>query len=58
LAEIGAVIFPPMPAFYHRPRTLDDLVNHTVGRILDRVGISHGLGREWTGTGRPDREAP
>lgn len=58
LAEIGAVIFPPMPAFYHRPRTLDDLINDTVGRILDRVGIPHGLSREWTGTSRPDREAP
>ncbi len=58
LAEIGAVIFPPVPAFYHRPRTLDDLINHTVGRILDRVGIPHGLSQEWTGTSRPDREVP
>jgi 4-hydroxy-3-polyprenylbenzoate decarboxylase len=52
LAEIGAVILPPMPAFYHRPRTLDDLVDHTVGRILDRFGIDHGLVPEWRGTGR------
>ncbi len=52
LAEMGAVILPPMPAFYHRPRTLDDLVNHTVGRILDRFGIAHRLVPEWTGTGR------
>jgi 4-hydroxy-3-polyprenylbenzoate decarboxylase len=58
LAENGAVIFPPMPAFYHRPRTLDDLVDHTVGRILDRVGVPHGLSREWTGTRRPDRQEP
>ena len=58
LAEIGAVVFPPMPAFYHRPRTLEELINQTVGRILDRVGIPHGLSREWTGTGRPDRETP
>ena len=58
LAEIGAVIFPPMPAFYHRPRTLEELIDHTVGRILDRVGIPHGLSREWTGTGRPARETP
>ncbi len=50
LAELGAVIFPPVPAFYHRPRTLDDVINHTVGRVLDRLGIPHGLGREWTGT--------
>jgi 4-hydroxy-3-polyprenylbenzoate decarboxylase len=52
LAEIGGVILPPMPAFYHRPKTIDDLVNHTVGRVLDRFGISHTLVREWTGTGR------
>lgn len=57
LAEIGAVIFPPMPAFYHRPRTLDDLIDHTVGRILDRIGIPQSLAREWTGTGRPGPEA-
>ncbi|HTX54452.1 MAG TPA: UbiX family flavin prenyltransferase [Candidatus Baltobacteraceae bacterium] len=50
LAEAGAVIFPPVPAFYDRPQTLDDIVNHTVGRILDRFGISHTLVREWTGT--------
>jgi 4-hydroxy-3-polyprenylbenzoate decarboxylase len=50
LAEIGAVILPPMPAFYDRPKTLDDIVNHTVGRMLDRLGIPHGLTREWTGT--------
>lgn len=54
LAEAGAVIFPPVPAFYDRPQTLDDIVNHTVGRILDRFGISHTLVREWTGT-RPAR---
>jgi 4-hydroxy-3-polyprenylbenzoate decarboxylase len=57
LAEIGAVIFPPVPAFYHRPRTVDDVVNYSVGRMLDRFGISHGLGREWTGAGRPGPEA-
>lgn len=53
LAEIGGVILPPMPAFYQRPKTIDDIVNHTVGRILDRFGIPHTLVREWTGTGRP-----
>ncbi len=58
LAEIGGIVFPPAPAFYHRPQTLDDLINHTVGRILDRIGIPHGLGREWTGTSRSDREIP
>jgi 4-hydroxy-3-polyprenylbenzoate decarboxylase len=52
LAEIGAVILPPMPAFYNRPKTLDDLVNHTVARVLDRLGIEHSLVPEWTSGGR------
>lgn len=58
LAEMGGVILPPMPAFYPRPRTIDDVVNHTVGRILDRFGIPHGLVNEWTGTARPRRSSP
>lgn len=53
LAELGAVIFPPVPAFYDRPTTLDDIVNHTVGRILDRLHIPQDLVREWTGTQVP-----
>lgn len=51
LAEMGGVLLPPMPAFYHRPKTLDDLVDHTVGRVLDRLGLAHDLVPEWTGTG-------
>jgi 4-hydroxy-3-polyprenylbenzoate decarboxylase len=54
LSEMGAVILPPVPAFYHRPKTIRDLVDHTVGRVLDRIGIEHGLVTEWTGTGQPD----
>jgi 4-hydroxy-3-polyprenylbenzoate decarboxylase len=53
LAEIGAVIFPPVPAFYTRPKTLDDIVNHTVGRVLDRLGIPQDLVGEWAGTRAP-----
>ncbi len=55
LAELGGVILPPMPAFYHRPRTLDDVVNHTVARILDRLGVAQDLVPEWPGTGRQPR---
>jgi len=58
LAELGAVIFPPVPAFYHRPKTLDDIVNHTVGRILDRLGIPQDLAREWAGTQMPSSATP
>ena len=51
LAEMGAVMLPPMPAFYNRPKTVDDIVNHTVGRMLDRIGLPfHGLFKEWRGT--------
>jgi len=56
LAEMGGVILPPVPAFYHRPRTLDDIVNHTVGRILDRFNLPHKLVPEWTGTGQNRRQ--
>jgi 4-hydroxy-3-polyprenylbenzoate decarboxylase len=49
LAEIGGIILPPMPAFYNRPRTVDDIVNHTVARILDRLGVDQDLVPEWTG---------
>lgn len=50
LAEMGAVILPPVPAFYQRPKGLDDVVNHTIARVLDRLDVPHGLAREWRGT--------
>mgnify|MGYP000880632901 CR=1 FL=1 len=46
-AQAGAVIMPPMPAFYHRPKTLDDVINHTVSRILDHFGLDTGLVKRW-----------
>lgn len=52
LAEIGAVINPPMPAFYNRPKSVDDIVNHTAGRALNQFGLGHGLFKSWTGTTR------
>jgi 4-hydroxy-3-polyprenylbenzoate decarboxylase len=52
LAELGGVIFPPMPAFYLRPKSLDEVIDHTVARILDRLGVEHPLLPEWPGTGR------
>jgi len=48
LAELGAVIFPPVPAFYRRPKSLAELVDHTVGRLLDRLGLPD-PGGEWPG---------
>ncbi len=49
LAEMGAVIHPPVPAFYSRPRSVDDIVNHAVGRILDHFSIEHNLFERWKG---------
>ncbi|HIQ06418.1 MAG TPA: UbiX family flavin prenyltransferase [Anaerolineae bacterium] len=49
-AELGAVIMPPVPAFYGRPQTLDDLVDQTVGRVLARLGIENDLYPRWGGT--------
>lgn len=48
-AEIGAVILPPVPAFYHAPKTIDDLINQTVGKVLDQFNVPHTLFRRWTG---------
>ena len=49
LAEIGAVVAPIVPAFYNRPRTVDDIVNHTCGRLLDLFGIDTGVVKRWKG---------
>ncbi|MDR3590005.1 MAG: UbiX family flavin prenyltransferase [Negativicutes bacterium] len=46
-AQAGAVIMPPMPAFYQRPQTIDDIVNHTVARILDHFGLENDLSLRW-----------
>lgn len=47
VADAGAVILPPIPAFYFLPKTLDDIINHTVGRVLDVFGIDHRLFNRW-----------
>jgi flavin prenyltransferase len=49
LADIGAVIAPIVPAFYNKPRTVDDIINHTVGRLLDLFGIETKLVKRWEG---------
>ncbi len=53
--EMGAVVCPPSPAFYSRPATLDDVVNHTVARVMDLLGLQtpEGMIRRWTGAGGP-----
>lgn len=49
LSRAGAVIFPPVPAFYNAPQTIDDLIDHTVGRILDQFGLVSPRIRRWEG---------
>jgi 4-hydroxy-3-polyprenylbenzoate decarboxylase len=49
LARLGAVIMPAAPGFYHRPRAMGDLVDFIVARVLDHMGLEHGLGYRWTG---------
>ncbi len=47
LAEMGAIVAPPVPGFYGRPKTVADLVDHTVGRVLDLFGLEAGLVKRW-----------
>jgi 4-hydroxy-3-polyprenylbenzoate decarboxylase len=49
LASTNAVILPAMPGFYHRPKTMDDLINHLVGKVLDQFNIDHSLFKRWSG---------
>jgi 4-hydroxy-3-polyprenylbenzoate decarboxylase len=48
-AKMGIDIAPPMPAFYNRPQSVDDIVNHTVGRLLDLIGLESNLVKRWGG---------
>jgi polyprenyl P-hydroxybenzoate/phenylacrylic acid decarboxylase-like protein len=45
----GATVLPPVPAFYHRPATIDDLLLHICGKVLDQFGVPHDLYRRWSG---------
>jgi flavin prenyltransferase len=59
LVEMGAIVAPPMPAFYHRPQTIDDIVNQTVNRVLDLLAIAlpQDLFTRWSGArGAPGHE--
>ena len=56
-AENGAILMPPVPALYARPQTLDDMVNHTVGRCLDLFDIETELVRRWAGMGKAANQA-
>ncbi len=51
VSEMGAILLPPMPAFYHRPKTVDDIINQTINRVLDvlKIELEHDLFDRWTG---------
>ena len=49
LSRMGGVVLPPMPAFYNHPQTVDDVVDHTVSRVLDQFGLDAGGSERWTG---------
>jgi 4-hydroxy-3-polyprenylbenzoate decarboxylase len=51
VTDNGAVVLPPVPGFYARPQSIDDVVNHTVGKVLDQLRLEHDLSPRWTGLG-------
>lgn len=48
VADIGATILPPMPSFYHGPKTIMDIIHQSIGKALDQVGVEHNLFKRWT----------
>ncbi len=55
-ADLGAVILPPVPAFYHAPKTIMDIVMQSIGKALDQVGVKHDLFKRWSGHARKSDE--
>lgn len=49
ITEMGGIILPPVPSFYHKPQTINDIVDQTIGKALDQLGISHHLFQRWAG---------
>jgi len=51
VTEMGGIVFPPLPSFYHQPQSIADMVDHTVARVLDLFGLEHQLAPRWGGLG-------
>ncbi|WP_374582668.1 UbiX family flavin prenyltransferase [Pseudoduganella sp.] len=49
VTEMGGIIFPPLPSFYHKPQSIDEMVDHTVARVIDLFGLCHNLAPRWSG---------
>jgi len=56
VTEMGGIVFPPLPSFYNRPATIDEMVDHTVGRVMDLLGVDNSLAPRWAGM-RDDNRA-
>ena len=54
VTEAGGIIFPPLPAFYHRPQSIEEMVDQTVARVLDIYGLHDQLAPAWKGVFKPD----
>jgi 4-hydroxy-3-polyprenylbenzoate decarboxylase len=53
VTEMGGIIFPPLPSFYHRPTSIEEMVDHTVARVIDLFGVDHALAPRWAGMKPP-----
>ncbi len=49
VTEMGGIIFPPLPGFYHRPQSIEEMIDHTIGRVLDLYAVPHTLTPRWSG---------
>jgi polyprenyl P-hydroxybenzoate/phenylacrylic acid decarboxylase-like protein len=58
VTEAGGTVLPPVPAFYHKPKTIDDLLLHTCGKVLDQLRIPHDVFRRWSGPSGRHMPAP
>ena len=58
VTEMGGIIFPPLPAFYRRPASIDAMVDGSLARVFDLLGLAHDLGAEWQGMERAPATAP
>ena len=52
VTELGGIILPPIPAFYYVPRMIKDLIDHTIGKVLDIMGVEHSLYKKWEGVNK------
>ncbi|MFL6659141.1 MAG: UbiX family flavin prenyltransferase [Massilia sp.] len=57
VTEMGGIIFPPLPSFYHKPNSIAEMVDHTVGRVIDLFGLPHALAPRWAGM-KPEPGSP